>query len=260
MRVAHRYVTVDGRRTHLLHGEGTVGTVFLHGVGGSSWTFDATLKALDRPGWASVDLLGYGESSWLADGDYSSARQAKQLRGVLDRLGVGRVNLVGFSWGGLIGLELSRDSRLDKLVVIDVAPSSELAATQVPPIPETYPAMPDATRAILRLAPRADPEVAERDASLSTTADRDGFRKKVDPRLLTRWQFRDEDHWDTWRGNARETLLVRGEHSPVLSSREARLMLDDHPNVSFVEIPDSGHLIPLEQPCALAAALADFLG
>lgn len=261
MQAHHRYFTVDGRRTHALHGSMPVNTVFLHGVGGSAWTFDAVLDALpDLRGWMSIDLLGYGESSWLEDGDYSSTRQADQVAKVLDQLGASEVSVVGFSWGGLIALELARrDRRVARLVVIDVAPSSDRSATDVPPIPSLYPDVDAATAAVRRLAPRATVAAAERDANLSTTGCAEGLRKKIDPVLLSTWQFRTEDHWDSWRGNTLPTLLVRGADSPVLSREQARRMVADAPAARLVEIPDAGHLIPLEQPEALAAVLAEFL-
>jgi pimeloyl-ACP methyl ester carboxylesterase len=37
-------------------------------------------------------------------------------------------------------------------------------------------------------------------------------------------------------------------------------MLVTNPKVEFREIPDCGHLVPLERPAALASVLADFLG
>lgn len=260
VRAAHRYVTVDGRRTHLLHSDGHPHVLLLHGVGGSAWTFDAVLDVWLPSGWVAPDLLGYGESSWLPDGDYTTTRQVEQLSGVLDRIGAERVHVAGFSWGGLIGLELAaQDGRVDRLAVVDIAPSSALPATAVPPIPATYPTMAEAVDAVRRLAPRADPEVTRRDADRSTAPCRDGFCKKIDPVLLRRWRFREEDHWDSWRRNDRETLLVRAEDSAVLGTEDAGRMRAERPETSFTEIGDSGHLIPLEQPAALARVLAEFL-
>lgn len=261
MRVNHRYISVGDRRTHVLHGDGPIDTLFLHGVGGSAWTFEATLEALPPTlGWASADLLGYGDSSWIQDGDYSSAAQAGQLVAVIDALGVRRLRVVGFSWGGLIALELAgRDDRVDRIAVIDIPPSTDRSALDVPPMPGTFATLADAVRGVLALAPGATPEVAERDAVLSTAPCREGFRKKIDPALLVRWQFRDEDHWATWRRNERETLLVRGENSPVLSARDADRMVGSGARVSLTEIAGCGHLIPLERPGELASALALFL-
>ncbi|GAA0971711.1 alpha/beta hydrolase [Acrocarpospora macrocephala] len=255
----HRYITIDGRRTHALHGPMPVDTLFLHGVGGSAWTFAATLDAMTA-GWMSVDLLGYGESSWLPDGDYSSRRQAEQIIKVMDQLGVGEVRVVGFSWGGLIGLELARrDPRVTRLAVIDIAPSSNLSPTDVPPIPSLYPDIDAASAVVRRLAPRATLAVAERDAHLSTTGCAEGLRKKIDPVLLSNWQFRTENHWDSWRRNALPTVLIRGAESPVLGREQAQRMVGEAQAARLVEIPGAGHLIPLEQPKALAAELTEFL-
>jgi pimeloyl-ACP methyl ester carboxylesterase len=261
IRVAHRFVSVAGDRTHLLHDAGEPAVLFLHGVGGSAWTFDAVLAEWEPPGWLAPDLLGYGESSWLPDGVYSSARQVAQLIGVLDRLGVERLDVVGFSWGGLIGLELAaRYGRVNRLAIIDIAPSSSAPPTAVPRIPELYPELSDAVDAVRGLAPRAESSVVRRDAELSTSPTTNGFRKKIDPGLLQFWQFRTEDHWDVWQRNTCETLLVRAEQSPVLSADDAHRMLVTNPKVEFREIPDCGHLVPLERPAALASVLADFLG
>jgi len=257
VRVNHRYVSVGDRRTHLVHGDYPIDTLFVHGVGGSAWTFEAVLSALlPTVGWASVDLLGYGDSSWVEGGDYPSALQAEQLLAVLDELGVEDLRVVGFSWGGLIALELAaRDARVQKLAVIDVAPSSARASSDVPKTPATFASMPEATDAVLALAPRATLAVAGRDACLSTRPCPGGFEKKIDPALLARWQFREEDHWDTWRRIEQEVLLVRGELSPVLSRQDAERMAESGRNVTLVEVPACGHLIPLEQPQGLAAAI-----
>ena len=99
-RVHHDYVEFSGLRTHLIRSGPQVGTVFVHGVGGSCWTFLHTLSVMEVDlKWASLDLLGYGESSWLpGDVEYSTQIQAQRVCGVLDRLGLPQVSLVGFSY------------------------------------------------------------------------------------------------------------------------------------------------------------------
>lgn len=260
--VHHEYVDFAGSRTHLIRSAQQVDTVFLHGVGGSCWTFDHTLSAMEAgPKWASFDLLGYGESSWLpGDVEYSTQIQAGRVCDVLERLGASRINLVGFSWGGLIALEVAALSRnIDRLVVIDIPPSSSLPPEAVAPIPWRYDDAESAIEAMGRLAPNASRQVLARDAQLSTTFDERGLRRKLDPRLLQRYVFRDEDHWTTWDANKRPTLLIRGQHSPVLSPEAAVMMTRRAESTSFVEIAGTAHMIPLEQPERLARVICEFL-
>lgn len=258
----HDFVLRDGLRVHVLSSGARIETLYLHGVGGSAWTFDATLRSMADPGaWACVDLLGYGTSSWLPDGDYTTARQVDVLGHVLDQLAGDRVELVGFSWGGLIALELARrDPRVSKLALIDIAPATDASVDDVPAVPARYASLADAVAAVRRQAPRASEAVALREALLSTRPVSGGLEKQIDPALLRRWQFRAEDHWTALREVTNEILLVRAQSSPVLPAATAADMVAVARRAALIEIPDAGHLIPLEQPELLAAALEDFLG
>jgi len=52
------------------------------------------------------------------------------------------------------------------------------------------------------------------------------------------------------------TLVVAAAQDQLRSPEEARELADGIPGARLVTVPDSGHLIPLEQPQALASALA----
>jgi lipase len=67
------------------------------------------------------DLRGHGRSTW--DPPWSVARHVADLVRVLDEAGLGRVDLVGHSFGGLLGLTLAaaRPERVDRLALIDPA-------------------------------------------------------------------------------------------------------------------------------------------
>ena len=109
------------------------------------------------------------------------------------------------------------------------------------------------------LAPNASRQVLERDALLSTTFDERGPRRKLDPRLLQRYVFRAEDHWAAWDANRRPTLLVRGQHSPVLSPEMAATMTRRATSLSLVEISVAADIFTMEQPDRLARAVGEFL-
>jgi len=55
------------------------------------------------------------------------------------------------------------------------------------------------------------------------------------------------------------TLVVVGREDGITPPAEMRGMAEAIPNAKFVEIPDAGHLPPLEKPAPFAAALREFL-
>ncbi len=55
------------------------------------------------------------------------------------------------------------------------------------------------------------------------------------------------------------TLLMRAEHSLIMSVDASRLALEGNPRIAFKEIPDAHHHVILERPAAVAAAIIDYL-
>lgn len=55
------------------------------------------------------------------------------------------------------------------------------------------------------------------------------------------------------------TLVVVGEHDVISPAAEMRGIAERIPQAEFVEIPDAGHMSPLENPAAFNAALERFL-
>lgn len=58
---------------------------------------------------------------------------------------------------------------------------------------------------------------------------------------------------------SRPTLLVTSSHDVVVPAAGVRALADGTPGARFVQIDGAGHLLPLEQPAALARALADWI-
>src|SRR5262249_9045223 len=55
-------------------------------------------------------------------------------------------------------------------------------------------------------------------------------------------------------------LLVAGSNSPPIFAQRQRLLLTWLPQAEAFTLPSAGHLLYVEQPLAMAKALADFLG
>ncbi len=261
--VEHRYAEVDGLRLHALDfgGPGRP-TILLHGVGGSAWTWVEVAAGLDAASRAvAVDLRGYGDSQWSAGRDYTTATHASDVRGLCERLGLDEVDVVGFSWGGLVGIALATAwPGVRRLAVVDIAPSSPLDETDVLPLPYLHATHAEAIEGERRLAPRAGQEVLERAVAGGTRPAEGGMLvRKLDPFFLERWPFRADDRWSELAQLGLPVLVVRGGESPVLSAGDAAHMVETLPAGRLATIADCGHLIPLERPTELATALREFL-
>ena len=95
--------------------------LLIHGLGssGADWAFQMPVL---EPRFQAVvpDLPGSGHSPAPKDG-YAIEATANALWALLDRLGMARVNIVGFSLGGAVALEmaLQRPAAVPRLVLIN---------------------------------------------------------------------------------------------------------------------------------------------
>ena len=101
------FVDVDGVHVHYRELGSGPAVVMIHGFGASleSWAGVAPAVATDHRVIA-VDLKGFGWTS-RPEGDYSPAAQAHLVWGVLDKLGVTDVAIVGHSWGTSVALAMA---------------------------------------------------------------------------------------------------------------------------------------------------------
>jgi pimeloyl-ACP methyl ester carboxylesterase len=105
--------------SYLDSGKGPV-VLFIHGILGSHRNWAHLIDRLDDNHRVIVpDLFGHGHSA-KPMGDYSLGGHAGTLRDLLDRLGIGRVTLVGHSFGGGIAMEFYYlfPERVDRLVLV----------------------------------------------------------------------------------------------------------------------------------------------
>ena len=259
-----RFTTVnDVRLHHLDHGGSGVPIVLIHGVLGHAHIWDATVDTLHDAGHVyALDLRGYGDSQWDPTSTYSTESHAADIAAWMDKQGLERAHIVGFSWGGLIGLRLAtlHPELVDRLALLDISPSSPLAETDLPPVPlsfDTHAAAMASERFVNRFA---SPEVIDDMAAFSTRPGPEGkLVKKHDPIFAERWVFRSDDRWTELAQVTIPVLVVRAAENGRLSPEDAQRMLATASAASLVEIADSGHLIPLDNPDALAVALSAFV-
>jgi pimeloyl-ACP methyl ester carboxylesterase len=103
--VEHHFLDVRGARLHVAEMGDRSGppVLLLHGWPQHWWCWRELMPLLaDRHRVLAMDLRGFGWSE-PTRGGYAKEDLAADVVGVLDALGVERVNLVGHDWGGVIG-------------------------------------------------------------------------------------------------------------------------------------------------------------
>jgi pimeloyl-ACP methyl ester carboxylesterase len=113
-------ITLHGHRfTYRIAGKGPL-LVLLHGIAGSSATWDDAIRRLSqRYTIIAPDLLGHGESAKPA-GDYSLGAFANGIRDLLGALGFERGTIIGHSLGGGVAMQFAYQfpERCERLVLV----------------------------------------------------------------------------------------------------------------------------------------------
>ncbi len=99
--------------------------VLLHGLGSRASDWRAQIDALGRYRVIAPDLRGHGDTP-APPRPWRIADFAGDVLELLDRLGVERAHVVGFSLGGMVALEIAARApgRLASLCIINAAPLS----------------------------------------------------------------------------------------------------------------------------------------
>jgi len=103
-------------------GNGRRHILFLHGFAASFHTWDslAAFFPADKYTLHLPDLKGHGRSVGHGWGDYSAMGNAAIVRAYILSLGVGEIDVIGHSFGGLVGLSAALTCpRISRLVLID---------------------------------------------------------------------------------------------------------------------------------------------
>ncbi len=234
----------------------------IHGVGSNLESWDRVAKRL-TPEYLVIrmDLRGHGQSERITRAcaleDFVS-----DLVGVLDKAGIQRTDLVGFSLGGMIAqsLALARPERVRRLALISAV------AGRTP-------------EEMRKLSERAGKVREQGVGSVLDAADRrwftDGFRKRHPEQVKKRLEallendpvsyaeayrvFAETDMGDRIHQIAHRTLVVTGENDVGSNPRMARFMHQRIGGSKLVILPGLKHSLLVEAPDTIADLLLDFL-
>lgn len=239
--------------------------VCVHGVTRVGDDFDHLARALcDRYRVVCPDIVGRGRSGRLRDPAYYTVPQyvadmVTLVARVTARAGNEDVAWFGTSMGGLIGMALAalEDSPVKRLVLNDIGPVLDGAALQR--IGDyigqdvRFPSFAAGAAFVKAVSdsfgPHSDDEWKKLAADVLREGDDGQWERHYDLNLAQPFRAitperaaRDEAAlWAAWDAIRCPTLLVRGEHSDLLSRETAQQMTQRGPRPRLVEIAGVGH-------------------
>lgn len=266
-----RRITVGGVRLHYRDWGNSAYPVLvlLHGSGLTARAYDSLARALaDRFRVIVPDLRGHGESD-RAD-EYTWERALDDIDGIVRTLAMSPITMVGHATGAELaaGYAAHRPTAVMRLVLIDWAPGAAFT--------------PEYGQALARLFGRraiGNPEDLLREAKASQPRLLDGEIRHV---ILSNLVPGD-DHRLTWRFDPRAlddglafcmdeatasrllrrilcpTLLIRAIDSQYVTRDQAARAIGLLRDGRLVQVPESGHGLPWEQPHRLHTAVRAFL-
>lgn len=247
--------------------------VCVHGLTRNSRDFDALAQALSTHYRVICpDMPGRGKSEWLSDaGDYSYPLYLSDLTALIARLDVARVDWVGTSMGGILGMLIAAlpHAPIGKLVVNDVGALVPKAGLErIAAYVGLDPSFPDvaAFEAVLRrvhapFGPLSDAQWQHL-ATHSARRKPDGsIGFNYDPKIAAAFKhgpIEDVDLWKSWNAIQCPVLLLRGAQSDILPKDVAAAMTQRGPRAKLIELAGIGHAPALMAEDQIAA-IGDFL-
>jgi pimeloyl-ACP methyl ester carboxylesterase len=255
----------DGLRLHVLAAGPSAGTrlpvICLPGLARTVEDFRelmAALVATEPRRTIALDSRGRGKSARDPNpANYSVPIEIGDLLAVLGALGVSRAIFVGTSRGGILTMTLAaiRPDLIAGAVLNDIGPVLDMAGLRriqgyVGKMPKPK-SIADAAAIMRRVHgaqfPGLDDAGWQLYARRSFVESGSGVEANYDPQIAQAIAGIDPEHplpdlWQQYDGLAGKPLmLVRGEHTDLLSMATVDEMRRRHPGLEVVEVPGQGH-------------------
>jgi pimeloyl-ACP methyl ester carboxylesterase len=252
--------------------------VFVHGLPGSASDWSVVAEHLAPFGYHTIayDRAGYGYSTRPAEAPdrYSLASNARDLKGLLDALGIERATLVGWSYGGGVvqTLALEAPQRVSHLVLVGSVGPLEI------PDPEGEPIASRLVRSPIAL-PLFD--WARNVPPLTRSLTHDGLVKAFTdgaaiplgyegrtqallslPGTLRSYVLEEQRFAPSALRPERITtpaLVMQGSEDLLVKPAVAEDLAKRLPNARLVVVPIGSHMLPITDPDEIVRRIQEFL-
>jgi pimeloyl-ACP methyl ester carboxylesterase len=209
----------------------------------------------------AVDVPGRGRSSRLPDPNlYTPPSYALYLAAFCAKLGLARIDWVGTSMGGIIGMMLAANpaTSIARLVLNDVGPFIDKGAldqiASYVGLDLRFDTLDELERHLRTIhagfGALSDAQWRHM-ATHGARQDADGWRLSYDPAIRTPYAGRaaaDVDMWPLWEQIRCPTFVLRGGESRILTAETARRMAETGPRAVVRTLPGIGHAPGLMDP------------
>ena len=272
-----QHVSIHGHDVSYRGGGSGPVVVLIHGMAGSSATWEPILPELTRHCTViAPDLLGHGESD-KPRGDYSLGAHASSIRDLLLALGHQRATIVGQSFGGGVVMQFAYQypERCERMVLVASGGLGQevallLRALTLPGAEHLLPIacngrVRDAGTAVTgwldRIGVRPVPAVAEMwrsFASLSDGSTREAFQHTL--RSVVDMHGQRVSAADRlYLAAGVPTLIVWGDRDPIIPLDHGVKAHEMIPGSHFEVFEGAGHFPHCEQPERFVEVLVDFV-
>ena len=254
------FLSSEGYRVHhVTWGEEGPRVLIIHSMGMDGHSMDKLAESLeDDYRVLSLTILDHGDSD-PPEGPISLPDHAEVMRGCYKQLGFTPNVLVGHSVGGMMGMVLTAEhpEEFKGLVLVDIAPFESTGRSSRPEPPESFRDEAEALKWLRERYPLFTDYYYENRL-------RHAFMKeegviKLKPRgdrvrsgLVT-------DLWPYVERIETPTLLLKGEQSDLVSPETLKRMEETMPELEFVEVENTGHMIPQDVPEEFERLVRGFL-
>ena len=248
---AGNYIDVNDIRIYYeIYGEGEP-LLLLHGNGGSIENFVYQIPELSKHFKViAVDSRAQGRTT-DSDSEITYALMASDMSELIDKLGLGKVNVVGWSDGGNIGLELAYAHPEKVLKVVTFGANYTYENFAAPPDSSVMDPEDPITRNI--------PEMMKRAATSGQRLSPDTLRipliaKKLEALVTNYPTFTTEQ----LRTINVPFLIVAGDHD-LISLDLTVALFSNLPKADLFIVPHASHLAPVENPELVNSEVIRFL-
>jgi pimeloyl-ACP methyl ester carboxylesterase len=245
--VTHGTVRLQGADIYYeVHGAGEP-VVLVHGALSSGLAFVNQIPALVEAGYQVIviDNRGHGHSSHGPE-PLSFELMASDVIGVMNHLGIDKADVLGWSWGGVIALQLAitYPERLHK--VVSYGGQFRPGLAEGTPTPETMVFLESLFASLQADYQRLSPDPEGFDALLAEVDALDSVAPNFSGEQL--------------QSISVPVLILDGAEEEAVPHQQPGQMAELIPGAELVIMPGVGHFAPIQQPEEFNRIVLEFLG